>query len=311
MPSVSYRWAQPVVSRICEVEPRNIPFCLEPNRATLHYVALCIRGWSLGRERLGDIEWLAVRISRDARRTLLREIWRADLGSPRLLSHCYGGVWPAMRYDQLSDVLRDPNLRQTLSRRARWTPREFAEIVEAPASLTRFISSAVVQRLGLSATAYVVAGLLKHVPNMTESEAYKRLSPSKDPADVVKIITDIVLDVSAPEPPWPGSSEIRPLLSVRELREAARRFHNCLADDQIAVRLLSGDLVIYVAETPKGPVCCSLKHDRVLKSWRLTQVQGVKNTVPSRAISKEIHRAFAALGFPYLPDSPLGYWFDR
>jgi hypothetical protein len=53
-----------------------------------------------------------------------------------------------------------------------------------------------------------------------------------------------------------------------------------------------------------------LMHDRALKSWRLNELKGVKNARLSPAVSRAIKDTFRDAGFPYLPEVPLGYWFD-
>lgn len=306
MLTASYGWAQPIVRRLCELDQRNIRFCLEPDRATLHFVALCIRGWTRRSAGVGEIEWLATRLARQGRRLLIGEIWGRDLGSPRLLSRCRGGVWPAARYDQLAALLADQPRRAALARLARVRSKDVAVLAATPAALLRGPAMDVVFRHGLSATSYVLAGIRRRGPLISEPDVLGRLSRVKSFHDFAQAIHDALLDVPFPEPPWPGSATLRPLRTLREVHAVGEQFQNCLSDPSQALVALAGEMAIYVGEPRTGRVCASLVHDRALGSWRLGEIKGVRNARLSPAAAKSICRAFEWAGFPYLPNGPLG-----
>jgi hypothetical protein len=310
MPSAAYGWAQPVVRRLCELDHRNIRFCLEPDRPTLHYVALCIRGWARSSNRLGGAEWLAARLARQGRRSLLDEIWGCDLGSPRLLSRCCGGVWRAKGYDQLAAVLSDANRRAAFARLSKIRAREVAILASAPLTLVHHNAIEVAVRHGLPMTLYVLAGVRKQAPTLTEREVLARLARVGSASDFADMVHEALLDVALPEPPWQGSPTLRPVRTLRELRATAEKFNNCLASAERALRVLTGDLAIYVIDTPTASACAGLRRDQVLHSWRLNEIKGVKNARPPPTLLKSVKVAFAAAGFPYLPKGPLGFVFE-
>ena len=311
MASASYGWAQPTVRRLCELDQSNIRFCLEPDRATRHYVALCVRGWVRAAGTLGGVEWLAERIAKRNRRNLLREIWGVDLGPANLLSRCHGGVWPAVRYDQLALVLADEVRRAAMARLPRLRSKEAIILAEAPIGLVRLAVMRVALTQGVPVINYVATGIHRRADPLTDREVLTRLSRVKRYSDFATVIYDMLVDCPLPDPPWPGTQTIRPVRTLREVRQAGDRFQNCLRDPSYALPVSAGDLAIYIVESSKEPVCASLKYDRVLRSWRLNEIKGLRNGRPSPRLSRSIRDAFAAAGFPYLPVSPLGHWFDQ
>jgi hypothetical protein len=94
------------------------------------------------------------------------------------------------------------------------------------------------------------------------------------------------------------------------VRQAGQLFSNCLTDCDYGWRSFCGNNVIYIAQVRGLHFCRQLKRDRLLRSWRVTEIKGPRNAKPTRAQPITITGIFAEAGFPYLPKSVLEFWYD-
>ena len=81
-----------------------------------------------------------------------------------------------------------------------------------------------------------------------------------------------------PPPPFPGTSIIRPLTSVSELRREGRRQHNCAAS--YAVRVARGNYAMYRVLAPERCTLGLIRRGRN-GNWRIDQLKGPSNAAVS------------------------------
>jgi hypothetical protein len=306
MTTASYGWAQPIVRRLCEFDTRNIRFCLEADRPTLHFIGLAIRGWARAGAGRCDLKTLACSLTSQKRRSLLAALWGQDLGSPGLLSRCRGRLWPMVRYDDLAAVLADPERRRVLARLQKLRSKDIVVLAGASADLLQTQALAFLLRHGLTAASYVGVGLARRGFSGDPDAVLECATQDR----VLDVVLAALIDEPLPAPPWPGTPAIRPMVTLREVTAAGASLRNCLTRPEIALRVLGGDLALYSVETTRGPACASLKLDRVLASWRLNELRLAGNRALAPATARSIRGAFEAAGFPYLPQNPLAPWYD-
>ena len=81
-----------------------------------------------------------------------------------------------------------------------------------------------------------------------------------------------------PRPPFPGTSIIRPLTSVSELRREGRRQHNCVGS--YAARVARGNYALYRVLAPERCTLGLIRRGRK-DNWRIDQLKGPSNAAVS------------------------------
>lgn len=307
MRSASYGWAQSTVRQLCELDPINIAFCLEPDNATRHYVGLAVRG----RQRAAaSSEWLAQHLARAKRRDLLSSLWGRDLGSTRLLSRCAGRTWSRGHYDDLAVALADPQRRAAIARADRVYSRDAPVFARAPLDLLDAHAIDLFGRNGVATVTYVADALARRSPGHVKTFTWAAQRTAMPSARLLEPVCRTLIDEPLPCPPWQGAPGVRPLRTLRQITAAGIELKNCLADLEIAVWALAGNVAYYVTDKPYARACACLRFDRVLGSWRLSELKGPRNKTLAPSSARQIRDTFRQAGFPYLRRNPLLGWVD-
>lgn len=110
-----------------------------------------------------------------------------------------------------------------------------------------------------------------------------------------KALFEAVRDDLTPEPappPHPGTARLRPLATKAALKEAARRFRNCLADR--GSDAATGWAAFYEWEGPPGAIV-SISRDHVF-GWRLDEARVRGNAAVPEELREEIVSELALMG---------------
>ena len=201
-------------------------------------------------------------------------------GLARALTRMGDVAWAAEDYRMLLRLLADPKAGKTL---------RHAEVLEA-ATLRRLallpapMAGAVHLAMGLSDDGAVVLREAYEALRLRDGPAAAEAAAARwARAEFARTAFDAVRDDLAPElgpPPHPGTARLRPLASKWALRDAARRYRNCLADHLPPAAL--GQSAYYEwAGPPEAVVQVSRDH---VFGWRLNEVRTARNGfVPQEA----------------------------
>jgi hypothetical protein len=110
-----------------------------------------------------------------------------------------------------------------------------------------------------------------------------------------KALFELVRDDLTPEPaapPHPGAGRLQPLATKAAIREAARRYRNCLADR--TPHAASGWSAFYEWEGPPGAIV-EISRDHVF-GWRLDEARLADNGVVPEPVRDEIACDLALMG---------------
>jgi hypothetical protein len=310
MTSVGYGWAQPLVRDLCEAERRNIGFCLTADRATQFYILLAIRGWQRRGRLASPFHAFATDIATVSRRQMLQRLWDKDLGTLSVLRNCLGFPWSRNAIDELAEALAVKSLRDALSRQSRVTPKAVKTWLAASPEIRSSDYVELGLRFGVKEINYLLDGVARLRLPLSRADVVAALSKATRRHELEECLHRLLLDVALPPPPWLGNETVVPLRTMGAMRQTGRMFSNCLADSDYGFRALCGHVVLYVVNLRGLHFCCQLKRDRILRSWRLTEIKGPRNNKPTRSQLQAITRTFADAGFTYLPKSLLEFWYD-
>jgi len=114
-------------------------------------------------------------------------------------------------------------------------------------------------------------------------------------AATAKAMFEAVRDDLTPEPlapPHAGTARLRPLATKAALKDAARRYHNCLRD--CGSDAATGWRAFYEWDGPPG-VVVGIGRDHVF-GWRLEEARTIRNEAVPEAVREEIMGDLALMG---------------
>ena len=272
--------------RIAGVWPEpHTPFLAAP-AVRRHLVCLAI---ALGRDLAPMAESLVDARLRAAIRLVLDN---APSGLERALSRAGETAWDADAYRALVRLLAGGPPAKVLRHAATLD----AELVRRLAGLPLPMAPAAAVAAGLTPEAVLVL-----------REAYDALSLRDGPlaaeaaaagwarAATAKAMFDRVRDDLTPEPmapPHPGTARLRPLATKAALKEAARRYRNCLNDR--GSDAATGWAAFYEWQGSPG-VVVGITRDHVF-GWRMDEARTLRNAAVPTAVRDEILSDLALMG---------------
>jgi len=216
----------------------------------------------------------------------------APPGLERALTRMGDVAWTAEDYRKLLALLADPPAAKVL---------RHAELVDL----------ALVRRMADLPAAMAPAALLaarlpgETVAALRETYAALRMRSGPAAADAaaarwaratsVRALVEAVRDDLYPEPaapPHPGTARLRPLASKQAIRQAARRFRNCLAD---TLPHAASGWSAYYEWTGPPDVVIEVTRDAIF-GWRMEQARVADNAPVPEAVRSEIVSELALIG---------------
>lgn len=213
-------------------------------------------------------------------RAIAEAVGTAPPGLARALTRMGDLAWTAEDYRTLLRLLADPVAAKSL---------RHAEAIE-PAVLRRLealpppMAGAVHLAMALSADGAVVLREAYDALRRRDGPAVADAAAARwAKAEFAKTVFDWAREDLTPElltPPHPGTARLKPLASKAALRDAARRYRNCLADHLPHAAL--GNSAYYEWEGPPAAIV-QVSRDHVF-GWRLDEVRAARNAaVPEEA----------------------------
>lgn len=273
-------------ARVAQVWPEpHRPFLSAP-AARRHLICLA---FALG----ADVPALAAALlTARLRHVIPAVVGRAPAGLERTLRRMGEVAWDAQAYRLLLRALARPGPAKVLRHAEAVDPalvRRLAELPESMDAAARLAPRLSPEGLALLREAYE-ALRFRDGPAAADAAAGRWACAAS-----VRSLFEMVRDDLTPEPappPHPGLGRLRPLASKKALREAARRYRNCLTDR--APHAASGWSAFYEWEGPPGAVL-EISRDHVF-GWRLEEARGAGNMPLSESAQDEIVSALALMG---------------
>jgi hypothetical protein len=249
----------------------------------------------IGREARLD----ATAFARDLETVRMRELiprWAPD--APHALVAALGKLgeraWTPALYRRLLVILAEGGPATVTLRHAPAINPEFVEALATLPAALRGLATARWVRDTWDAQLVVEAMTLAAVLGGGAARAdalVERLSRAKDRARFFEMLVDELRPRTLAEPVR-ETAELRPLRTVAEVRDAGRRFRNCLAS--CAHRAVFG-AAAFVEWRGGEPAVMELEHEGAA-GWRLVTVLGVDNRSVTPHTLRLVHEALAAQG---------------
>jgi len=270
-PAVARLWPEPHTPFLTAATPRRHLVCL---------------GFALGR----DVGGLALT-------GRLREAIRALLGSSppgleRALGRLGETAWPAAAYRALLELLPDPKAAKLLRHAEAIDQGAVGRLAMLPAPMDRSLGLALlITDDAASAVAEAASAIARRSGSDAAGAATARWAAVDTEAGLFEAVREDLYP-EPPPPPFEGTSRLKPLATKAELREAARRYGNCLATR--VNHAVSGWSAYYEWTEAPGAVV-EISRDAIF-GWRLEEAKGPNNDVLDKAARAALAAELTALG---------------
>ncbi|WP_374472961.1 hypothetical protein [Phenylobacterium sp.] len=244
----------------------HTPFLTAPAaRRHLACVALAI-----GRDLAGRAEAL---LAERLRRLIPALVPEAPAGLERALGRLGEVAWPADDYRRLLRLLEAPRATKVLRHAEAIPPELVRRLDRLPPAMAEAVGLAFeLHEDGVAAVREAYDALRSREGLAVAERAAERWARTGS----ARALFEAVRDDLCPEPaapPHSGTRRLRPLATKRDLRDAARRYRNCLADRMPYAA--TGWSAFYEWEGPPGAVV-ELARDPLF-GWRLEEVRTLGN----------------------------------
>lgn len=254
--------------------------------ARRHLVCLAL---ALGRD-VGGVAGLVLR-------GRLREAIRVALGrSPPGLERALGRLgetaWTAAAYGTLGELLVDPRAAKLLRHAEVIDAAAVARLALLPAPMARALPLALAitddAALAVAEAADAIACRSGAAPAQA---AAARWADAETEAALFEAVREDLYP-EPPAPPFSGSASLKPLATKAAMREAARRYANCLAT---RVTHAVGGFSAYYEWTRGEGAIVEISRDAIF-GWRLEEAKGPNNDVLDADARTALAAELAAMG---------------
>jgi hypothetical protein len=239
---------------------------------------------------------------------------RCPPGIIRCLGALPQRVAPAATYLLLLRLLDERAASQVLWHSTKITSNllHLLDRLDPPLRRTKFVSFVGTLR-GADGVDCLIALLTRHCPNVNRQDLLESLALVETTQSLERWFTRWLMHAPLPEPPWEGTSLLRPLRTIKEIEAVAEQFDNCLV--RKVTQVLNHDSYYYEWVGRRGGAIAEIT--RSLLGWTVKEIKGPSNaTVPARTFNKIIV-TFAeagiihALRFSRLPHHVDPWWFKE
>lgn len=272
--------------RIAALWPAPHEAFLTAARERRHLACLAL---ALGRDLRGVRRAL---LEAPLRRVLKDLVPAAPAGLRRALGRLGDVAWSADDYRRLLVLLADPRGSKAL-RHAEGISRRVVRrlaILPPPMAGALYLAWELTDEAAAVVREAYEAIALRDGPAAAEALAARWARAETGKSLVAMAADDLCLEL--PPCPFAGTARLRPITSRAAIRETARRFDNCLADD--LWRAASGDFVYFEWTGPPGAVVAVTRCH--VFGWRLNEARGVRNAAVPAAVREEIMGELSLMG---------------
>ncbi|MCA0320683.1 MAG: hypothetical protein LCH88_21740 [Proteobacteria bacterium] len=302
-----YGWGAGPLDQLCAMEPGLHRFVAEAPAHTRHYIAMALAGMA----KHGHVTeaWLAGSLASSSRREVLQAIWGHDPGSTRALMRLGPDLLEPSTYEALGTVLGDEQRRRAYGDLRVPTERAIVRIADASADVVAAYRGRLIGTFGAAGILFLSEGIARLRPDLSAASIRRSLNALEKPSRIEHLFGRLIRNVQLPEPPWAGTSRIRALTTVPDLRAAGLRLENCLNTLPIWTEALTGKRAFYLVEECEFVIVALARHE-VFGTWFVHSLAKRRNGQPSGQVKARIIATFAAAGFPYFDGAPIGTSLD-
>jgi len=262
----------------------HTPFLTAP-AARRHLVCLAL---ALGREAAVGDGLLAGRL-RGAIRAVADP---APAGLERALGRLGETAWTGAAYRKLLELLADRKAAKLLRHAEVIDADAVGRLAGLPAPMGRELHlSLVITDDGAAAVSEACGAIAFRCGPAAADAAAARWADAETEAALFDAVREDLYP-EPPAPPHPGTARLKPLATKAELREAARRYGNCLAGR--VNHAVSGFSAYYEWTEAPGAVV-EVSRDAVF-GWRLEEAKGPSNAVLAKDVREALTSELALMG---------------
>jgi len=254
--------------------------------ARRHLVCLAL---ALGRDMAAVADLVLRRRLREAIRVALD---RTPAGLERALGRLGETAWTAQAYRKLVDLLAEPKAAKLLRHAEAIDAGAVARLDRLPAPMDRALALA---GLITDDAATAVAEAAGAIACRSGAAAAEAAAMRWAEAETEAALFEAVREDLYPEPPpspFEGTAKLRPLATKAAMREAARRYNNCLAT---RVTHAVGGFSAYYEWTGNPGAIVEIGRDAIF-GWRLEEAKGPNNDVLDKDSRAALVAELTALG---------------
>jgi hypothetical protein len=216
----------------------------------------------------------------------------APCGLERALSRMGDTAWPAESYRRLLDLLADPAAAKALRHAEAIEPGPVTRLGLLPPAMDRSLALAQLITDDAARAVTEAAGAIAcRSGGAAATAATMRWAELEAEAALFEAVREDLYP-EPPAPPFPGCERLKPLATKAEMREAARRYDNCLATR--VSNAVSGFSAFYEWTGGEGAVV-EIGRDAIF-GWRLEEAKGPRNAVLDKPTRAELVGDLTALG---------------
>ncbi|HEY2357331.1 MAG TPA: hypothetical protein VGH86_07765 [Phenylobacterium sp.] len=216
----------------------------------------------------------------------------APEGLARALERMGEVAWSACDYRELLRLLADRQAAKVLRHAEVIEVETIQRMVALPAPMATSVGLATALNAGAVEALREAYNAMRFRDGAPVAEAAAARWSRMPTAKALRVAVKDDLCPELPAPPHPGTARLRPLATKADLRDAARRYRNCVVD--YAAHAASGWSAIYEWPGPPGAVI-EVSRDHVF-GWRLDQARMADNVAVPEALREEIASALALMG---------------
>lgn len=227
----------------------------------------------------------------------LRDAMDAALGGKppgleRALGRLGETAWTAEAYRRLADLLADPKAGKLLRHAEAIDGALVARLGLLPPAMGRSLAlAALITDDAARAVAECAGAIACRSGGAVADAAAARWAQLETEAALFEAVREDLYP-EPPAPPFEGAERLKPLATKAALREAARRYENCLAT---RVNHAVGGFSAYYEWTGGDGAVVELSRDAIF-GWRLEEAKGRKNAVLDKDSRAELVADLTALG---------------
>lgn len=213
-------------------------------------------------------------------------------GLERALTRLGDTAWPGESYRRLLDLLADPQAAKVLRHAEAIDPAVVGRLGLLPAAMGRSLALALlVTDDAARAVSEAADAIACRSGGAVAEAATLRWSELETEAALFEAVREDLYP-EPPPPPFPGNERLKPLATKAAMREAAKRYDNCLATR--VTNAVSGFSAFYEWTGGDGAVV-EIGRDAIF-GWRLEEARGPKNAVLDKDTRAELVGDLTAMG---------------
>jgi hypothetical protein len=273
-PAVARLWPEP-----------HTPFLTAPS-ARRHLVCLALAG---GR----DVAAVAEAVLRGRLREAVRIVLgRSPPGLERALGRLGETAWTAEAYRTLVDLLADPKAAKLLRHAEAVDAGAVARLERLPKPMRRALGLAgQITDDAATAVAEAAAAIACRSGAAVAAAAAARWAEVETEAGLFETVREDLYP-EPPPPPFEGTARLRPLTTKAAMRDAARRYNNCLAT---RINHAVGGFAAYYEWTGNPGAVVEISRDAIF-GWRLEEAKGPNNEALDKHSRASLVAELTAMG---------------